>query len=204
MARRVERPVVVSRTRGRRKPEVTPRQRAEELHAQGMPFQLAMAVAHGRIDLSDALERLARDEKVDRLMERHELSRALATQIAIGHASLEQVLARRRMEEHRAANRYRSILVQSAEAGSPVALALHQGQRATGVVKSVKRYVFEFLPDGFDEPVEIHKLQVKYAYSPDDWKSVRKALSFDKKLERTPLQPESRPQDRYNLSDKRL
>jgi sRNA-binding regulator protein Hfq len=204
MARRVERPVVVSRTQGRRTPKPTPRERAEQLHAQGMPFQLAMAVAHGRIDLSTALERLATQEKVERLMERHDLSRALATQIAIGHASLDQVLARRRMQSHRDENRHRSILVQLAESGEPLALALHQGQRAQGTVQNVERYAFEFLPEGFDEPVEIHKLQVKYAYRPEHWKQVRKALSFNKKLERSPLSPESRPQDRFSLADKRL
>lgn len=204
MARRVERPVVVSRTRGQRTPTPTPRERAEELHAQGMPFQLAMAVAHGRLDLSAALERLATQEKVERLMERHDLSRALATQIAIGHASLDQVLARRRMQEHREEHRDRSILVEAAEGSVPLALALTEGQRAQGLVQNVDRYAFEFLPEGFDEPIELHKLQVKYAYRPTDWKQVRKALAFDKKLERRPRSPESRPQDRYSLSDKRL
>ncbi|MCO4744104.1 MAG: hypothetical protein KC912_04910 [Proteobacteria bacterium] len=204
MARRVERPVVVNRGRGAAKPEVTPRQRAEEMHASGMPFQLAMAVAHGRIGLSTALERLATQEKVERLMEQHELSRALATQIAIGHASLDQVLGRRRMDAHRKDNRYRSVLTAHAESGQPLALALHGGQRAMGVVSNVQRYVFDFLPEGFEEPIELHKLQVKYAYSPDAWKLVRKALSFDRAREKAPGEPAVRPQDRYNLSDKRL
>ena len=80
------------------------RARAEELVATGMPFQMAMAVASGRLQLNDALERMVRQDQVLRMMERHDLSRALATQIAMGHADLDVVLARRRMDEHRTQN----------------------------------------------------------------------------------------------------
>ena len=203
MGRRVERPVVKNRTRKRRE-QTTPRERAEELHAKGIPFQLAMAVAHGRLDLSTALERLATREKVDRLMEQHDLSRALATQIAIGHASLDQVMARRRMEDHRRLHRNRSILLGSVETGEPVVVALHGGQRAPGVVQSVRRYDFDFLPQGFDEPIEIRKLQVKFAYRPADWKALDRALGNDRAREKRPLSPAERPQDRFSLADKRL
>src|SRR4029078_7610104 len=70
--------------------------RAEELHARGMPIQMATAVAHGRLDLNETLEKLGRRGGGDSTMEKHQLSRALATQIALKQASLEAVLARRR------------------------------------------------------------------------------------------------------------
>ncbi len=174
------------------------RSRADELAQQGMPYQMAMAVAHGRMDLNEALERMARRDRVNVLMERHDLSRALATQIAIGHADLEQVLARRRLDEHREANRDRTCLVP----GEPLALVLHHGRTLKGQVVSVEPYTFQF--DTGNGTQEIHKLQVVYGYPPAEWKKVKKAVKVDKNAASDADAPAVRPQDRYSCSDKRL
>lgn len=184
-----------------RKPKADPtvKARADELVARGMPYQMAMAVAHGRMELNEALERMARKDKVTILMERHQLSRALATQIALGHADLEQVLARRRLDEHRVTNRDRTCL----QPGARLALALHDGRTVKGTVAGLDAYQFTFQPDG--GAVEtIHKLLVMYAYAPDEWKAVKKGVKHDKKAPPEPAAPPTRPQDRYSCSDKRL
>lgn len=196
-ARRDERPQKKSRT----DPRV--RSRAEKLHENGMPFQMAMAVALGRLSLNDALERLQRQEKVEKLMAEHELSRALATQIVIGHASLDVVLARRRMQAHRDENRLRSCLDRARESGEPLALAIHGKDKVIGQVLEVAPYSVTVQPEGA-EPQEIHKLQLKYAWNPDNWKKIRKGVRTDKDRAREPLAPIERPQDRYTCSDKRL
>jgi len=179
------------------------RARAEELASGGMPFQLAMAVALGRVELNDALERLARLEKVDRVIEEHELSRALATQVVIGHASLEDVLARRRLQEHREQNRTRSILDQAVASKVPLTLALHGQKRVTGVITASDAYTVTVVPDG-EAPQEIHKLQLKFASQADDARKVRRLQRADKELAASPREPIPRPQDRYTCSDKRL
>lgn len=179
------------------------RARADELHANGMPFQMAMAVALGRVSLNDALERLARQEKVQRMMDEHELSRALATQIVIGHASLDTVLSRRRMQQHREQNRLRSCLETARLTERPITLEVHGGTKVTGVVKAVEAYSVMVQPDEGD-PVEVHKLQLKFAWDPKDWKKVRKGVKRDKELSKAPRAPIERPQDRYTCSDKRL
>lgn len=187
----------------RRKGEEAFRARAEALHKEGMPFQMAMAVAHGRMDLSEALERMARKDRVQRLVDEYGLSHALATQVAMGHADLDQILRRQRLERHREAHRERSWL----ETGRPVTLGLHGKRVVTGSVEEVTPYLFRFT---FEKPAdgvtseEIHKLQVKYAYSPDDWKRAKKAIKIDKVLSAEPRGPVVRPQDRYGCSDKRL
>jgi len=198
------------RGRGRGKPEKKHRTdpkvraRAEELHDNGMPFQMAMAVALGRLSLNDALERLQRQERVEKMMEEHDLSRALATQIVIGHASLDVVLARRRMKAHREENRLRSCLDQAKESGEPIAIAVHGKDKVRGTVVDVAPYAVTVIEDGADEPREIHKLQLKYAWDPSDWKKVRKGVRSDKERSKDPLPPIERPQDRYTCSDKRL
>lgn len=179
------------------------RARAEELAENGMPFQMAMAVALGRVSLNDALERLARQERVEKMMEEHDLSRALATQIVIGHASLDAVLSRRRMQQHREDNRMRSCLDAAQASGEPIALGLHGKDKVIGRVLRVDPYaVIVETEDG--EEREIHKLQLKYAWTPDDWKGLRKAMRQNKELSKEPKQPIERPQDRYTCSDKRL
>jgi len=175
------------------------RKKADELHDQGMPYQMAMAVAHGKLDLSEALERMATKDRVNKLMERHDLSRALATQVAIGHADLDKVLARRRLAEHRESYRDHTCLVIS---DVPVALQLHGGDTVKGTIAGTEAYTFQVQVK--DATREIHKLEVKYAYAPGDWKKVKKAIKVDKKLAARGLKPEPRPQDRYSCSDKRL
>jgi sRNA-binding regulator protein Hfq len=179
------------------------KERATELAARGMPMQMAMAVAYGKLPLNEALEKLARREQVNRLMERHSLSRALATQIVLGQASLDQVLSRRRLSEHRESHRARSVLEEHAATGAPVTLLLHGHRRLMGRILVVDAYMFRVKPEE-GEPEDIHKLQVKAAFDPEAYKRVRKILKFDKELEKAPIAPIARPQDRYTCSDRRL
>jgi sRNA-binding regulator protein Hfq len=192
------------RARGeRRPPDPAIRQRAEELAAAGMPIQMAMAVAHGKLTLNEALHKLARRDAVTRMMEKHALSRALATQVALGQASLEHILAERRFEQHRVDFRDHSVLTSAAASGSPLTLLLHGKRRVTGQILSVDLYRFHFRgEDGVEE--EIHKLQAKLAFHPDAFKRLRKVLRTDKVLDAAPKPPVEHPQDRYGCSDRRL
>ncbi len=190
-----------NRTRQKKQFDPRIRSRADELHKMGMPYQMAMAVAHGKLDLNVALERMAQKDKVTKLMERHELSRALATQIAIGHADLEQVLSRRRLDAHRAENKERTCLV----VGDHVrAFALTGNALFKGKPTEVGPYSAFLLEDGSDEPVEVHKLRFKYSYDLKDWKLVRKGVKKAKKKSDEPVEPAVRPQDRYSCSDRRV
>jgi hypothetical protein len=189
--------------KARRPPDPAIRQRAEELAAAGMPIQMAMAIAHGKLSLNEALQKLARRDAVTRMMEKHALSRALATQVALGQASLEEILAERRFEQHRADFRDHSILDASVASGAPLTLLLHGRRRVTGHVLAVELYRFKFKhEDGTEE--DMHKLQAKLAFQPEAFKRLRKVLRIDKALEAAPLPPVERPQDRYGCSDRRL
>jgi len=167
----------------------------------GMPYQMAMAVAHGKLDLNEALERMAQKDHVNKLMEKHDLSRALATQIAIGHADLDQLLSRRRLDAHRTEHRDRTCL--RVDSGVH-AFALVGGSLLKGEPQDVGSYSVMLLEEGAEEPVEVHKLQFKYCYAPSAWKAVRKAIKKSKKKATEPVVPAKRPQDRYSCSDKRV
>jgi sRNA-binding regulator protein Hfq len=188
------------RPKGRPLPDPAVKARAEQMIQQGMPYQMAMAVAHGRLDLSEALERMARRDRVQQLMDRHQLSRALATQVALGHANLDVVLARRRLEEHRKSHRDDTCLVPGAE----LVVVLHDGRTLRGAVRAVDAYQFVFedlSAAAAGQHHTLHKLLVMFAYRPGDWKGVKKAV---KSGDKTADAPAVRPQDRYSLSDRRL
>ncbi len=190
---------------GRRPPEPPgppPRERAEQLHASGMPFQLAMSVARGRLTLNEALEQMARLERVERLIREHEVSRALAMQIALGQASLETVLAKRRLAEHRGSHRERSCLDDAAASGEALTLGLVDGSSVKGPVQAVDAYTIR-VGEGAAAK-EVHKLQASFAYASSAWKAAKKALRTDPALAKKGLRPSLRPQDRYNCSDRRL
>ncbi|MEZ4316048.1 MAG: hypothetical protein R3F61_01020 [Myxococcota bacterium] len=194
-----QRPAAKRTVKRRGDDEASLRVRADALHKDGMPFQMAMAVAHGRMDLSEALERMSRKDKVSRLVDEHGLTPALATQVAMGHVDLQIILRRRRLQEHRDANRDRTML----EPGNRLTFGLHGRRVVTGVVGAATPYSFMLTPDE-GEAEEIHKLQVKFAYAPEHWKRAKKAIRMDKVLSKTPREPIPRPQDRYGCSDKRL
>lgn len=168
-----------------------------------MPIQMAMAVAHGKLSLNEALQKLARRDAVTRMMEKHGLSRALATQVALGQASLEEILSERRLDQHRADYRDHSVLDAAVASAAPLTLLLHGHRRVTGTILSVEAYRFRIkTEEGAEE--DVHKLQAKLAFQPDAYKRLRKVLRMDKALEASPLPPVERPQDRYGCSDRRL
>ncbi|MCB9682941.1 MAG: hypothetical protein H6733_15860 [Alphaproteobacteria bacterium] len=180
------------------------RKRIEELTASGMPFHLAQAVAQARMPLNEALERMAQRDEVERLMKAHELSRALATQVVLGHADLEAFLAKRRFEAHRAANLDKSVLEDARASGKPMVFCLFGQRKIEATVTACTPYNVELTPVGGEPAEELHKLAFKYAYAPDDWKKVKKAVRKHKDLSAAPREPATRPQDRYTCSDKRL
>lgn len=179
--------------------------RAEEIaRSTGLPIEAARRVAAGRADLNELLKRMAFQDEVQALMTRHELNRALATQIVLGQANLDQVLMRRRVEAHLLANRARSVIDAAAADGRELALGVHGQKTVRAKVKAVERYeVVLFESDGGAE-TRVHKLQLKYAYAPDDHKKVRKGMDYDKARREATVEPIARPQDRYACSDRRL
>lgn len=190
---------------GRGRGEDPNQRRAQEIaRTTGLPYEAARQVASGKADLNDLLKRMAFRDEVQALITRHGLNRALATQVVLGQADLEQVLSRRRIEEHILANRERAILEETQASGKELTLGLH-GHRSLRVrIREVERYEIVAIDVESGAEQRIHKLQIKYAYAPDDHKKVRKAMDYDKARRDVQIEPIARPQDRYACSDRRL
>ncbi|MBN2799538.1 MAG: RNA chaperone Hfq [Deltaproteobacteria bacterium] len=169
-----------------------------------MPFQLAMGVAQGRVELSEALERMALQEKARRIQKDHELPWSLAVQIARGHVDQEIVLRRRRQTVYAAENPTRSVLDAYQVSGAPLRVALVGGEVVEGTIVSVEPYAVMMAPAKEQEAREIHKLSMLYAHPPADWKAIKKAIKSDKKVAALGLVPPPTPKDRYTISTSRL
>jgi sRNA-binding regulator protein Hfq len=180
------------------------RAKAEEIQAStGIPYNLALHVARGERTLSSVLERLMADDKIAQLVRKYELPKSLAAQVALGQIPLDAVLLRRDLDQHLATHKDRSVLVERAADGKPVALALHGQRTVKGVVKRVDMYEFQLEVEGVAEPETIHKLQAKFAWDPDEYKTVKKGIDTAKSG-RTTVEPIWKPQERPPLSDRRL
>lgn len=179
------------------------RRRAAELVTTGYPPAMAMSVAQGRMTLNEAVERLARRAEVERLMKSHDMTRALATQVVLGHAKLDEFLAKRRFDEHRGANRVRSVLDDAQADGRVWTWALFGGRKVDGRITQVTPYQVTLEP--VEGPAEdLHKLAFKFGHALDDYKRLRKIQAWNKALRDAPRLPPELPQDRYTCSDKRF
>src|SRR5262245_51971383 len=123
--------------RGGRRPSAPPKPAAAPSLAEkvekiqrstGVPVDVARQVALGRLDLNEAIKRMAFADEVNGLMTRHGLDRALANQIALGHADLERALRRRRVHARLEADRDRDVLVSAAAAGTELVVGVHGRQ----------------------------------------------------------------------------
>jgi hypothetical protein len=147
---------------------------------------------------------MAFQDEVQGLMARHDLNRALATQVVLGQANLELVLTRRRVEAQLTAQRARSVLDTAVADQRELTVGVHGRRQVRVRVRAVERYEVVFEDVESKSELRLHKLQLKYAYAPDDHKKVRKALEYDKARREGVIEPIPRPQDRYACSDRRL
>jgi sRNA-binding regulator protein Hfq len=118
----------------------------------------------------------------------------------LGHADLEQVLFRKRLEAYRATHQPKTCLEEQAA----LVLSCFGGMTREGVIQSVDPYCVGWRESGSDDPLEVHKLEIKFAYAPRDASGVGTHMVLDTERSAHPQPARKHPQDRYNCSDRRL
>lgn len=180
------------------------RQKIDELMRKGLPQPLAQAVANGQMSANDAVVRLQRDDEADRIARVHDLPRALAMQIAMGHADLTATLRNRRVQAYVDTHGTRSVF-DAASPDSAVWWSLGVLGQSTRPVRLLANERYELhVRDEAGVEERVHKTTVKYVFPTDDFKRVRKHLEYDKALRARAAEPQLRPQDRYACSDRRI
>ena len=165
----------------------------------GLPRDAARRVVRGEATANDLLARMAREDHARLLERQHALSPALAMQVAMGHADLGRILARRRAEARLARDHAYTGLV----AGASRFVARYG--RAAGVAHIARVGTYEVVlraADGGAE--EVHKTTLLYTCDPGDQRRVRNAVAWDASRREQAAVPVMRPQDRWGVPDRRL
>lgn len=170
----------------------------------GVPLETARLVALGRLDLNDAIKRMAFADEVTSLMARHELDRALATQVALGHADLQKTLRKRRVDALIQASMNRDILESAVKSGAELVLGVHGRQLLRARVTEVTAYDVHLLDPEKNEASVVHKTRLKFACEAGAWQKARKAMVWDSARKLRTVEPITRPQDRFGCSNRRL
>ncbi|MSQ02341.1 MAG: hypothetical protein EXR71_10705 [Myxococcales bacterium] len=179
--------------------------RAAEIHkTAGVPLEVARLVALGRLDLNEAVKKMAFVDEVSGLMARHGLDRALATQVALGHARLEPVLAKRRIDAHLDANRGRDVFVSAVASQAEQVLGLYGRRLVRAVVLSDNTYEIVVRDAESGAVSTVHKTAVKFVADASSWPKARKAMTWDPLRKARELQPILAPQKRFGCSNRRL
>ena len=175
----------------------------EELIEKGLTSKLAWAVSAGRMTWSDAVARMAVEDKANGLMKKYTISRSLAIQVAMGEAELVPFLKRRSLNAYRKSNENRSVWDEYCESGKALLIATVGGKFHTVHVKDVGQYDVSMMDEN-DVVFSVPKLSVKYAYSPEHKDLVRKLIRRDSTYVEKGSLPDKRPQNRFHLHDELL
>jgi hypothetical protein len=188
----------------RARPDRASKKRLEELIGMGIPRRFAQQIAAGQRELNEVLQEMAQQDRVEKLIEQHDIPRSLAVQVVLGHADLDAYLAKRRRHAYRDEVGARSIFDEAVSSGDTYSLALLGRKLRSSKVLASDRYELQIQDHGGGDPETLHKLTVKLAYRAEDRKAARKAISQDKAYKGVVAEPAWRIQDRYHCPDKRL
>ena len=179
--------------------------RSKELATKaGITDQDAWLIVNHKKTLEAVVDEMAFRARVDSLMVRHGLNRALATQVELGQASLDAILSRRRIDDAFARTRHHAVLEEAQQAGTELMLGIHGHKLLRAHILNVDPYEFDYLDLDTKAQGRLHKLEVKFAYKPDDYKKIKRGMSHDDERRNRTVGPLPRPQDRYACSDRRL
>lgn len=179
--------------------------KADELAKRtGVPLHVAIRVVRGEIELNDALKQMALQDQVSALVARHGIERALAMQVALGHADLDLVLRRRRVEAHLQANQRRDVFATAIEQKSELILGIHGRQLLRVLVLSQTEYELRIRDVDANVESDIHKTRIKFACDAVGWQKARKAMVWDSVRKAQTFEPVLKPQSRYGCSNRRL
>jgi hypothetical protein len=170
----------------------------------GVPPHVALRVVRGELELNDALKQLALQDEVTALVARHSIERALAMQVALGHANLEQVLRRRRVEAHLDEHQAQDFLNRAALAGTELVLGVYGRQLLRVRVLSQSAYEVQLMDLESKTTLAVHKTRIKFACDAQGWQKGRKAMTWDAERKAQTREPILKPQERFGCSNRRL
>ncbi len=185
-------------------PEVLARKIQHIQDSTGVTLEVARLVALGRLDLNEAVKRMAFADEVTSLITRHGLDRALATQVALGHADLDRALRKRRVAALLVAGRGHDVLEAAVASGAELVVGVHGRVLQRLRVTACAPYEIQTINLDNNEALLLHKTRLKFACEASRWPKARKAMVWDPVRKARNVEPILRPQERFACSNGRL
>ena len=138
----------------------------ELMQRSGLPHGLAREVMEGTCTLNQALHRLMRREKAERLVRQHGFSLSAAFSVASGHTTVEDQLVLQGLSHCEARQPDRSVLVDLRTSGGEGLFFVFGEEPFTARVSAVERYDVVLDVEGGSEGRRIQKHDIKFV-SPD-------------------------------------
>lgn len=191
------------RTQGRPKVPREVLEKAKEIASRtGVSMRDAIRVASGKITVQQVLKEMMFEEKVNGLMRKHGLERAMAINIARGMVDLETALLLKEMKRCSDWVPERSVLLQLNETGEPGFFYLFGQEPFSARVTKVEKYDVWFQRTD-EEPEKVEKHCVLMACRPQEQEELQKLMAKEENVSSLGLGPSTSYKDRYR-SRKRI
>lgn len=143
----------------------------------GLPRDVAVQIALGRLELDEVLQKIQLREKVDRLVEQGDLFPPLGPQVVAGSWSLDQALFHTRLRARKAASDYmRCFLDDFARESRPAALGVVGGGLLQGTIVESRPFDLVFRPRNGEKESTVLKHDVKFFFDASRRKHLLKSV----------------------------
>ncbi|RME03511.1 MAG: hypothetical protein D6805_06105 [Planctomycetota bacterium] len=177
--------------------------KAEQLmEKNGLSFKYAVEVARGRKKLPEALQEMFQRRKMEELMRKHRLDRAMAGQVVHQRLSLEEAKRIVHFKRFRRKHMRTSCFTLSYKRKLAFVFECHGHRRNVGMVVVDDPYDITLQLQG--EELRMPKLEVKYSYREEEASLVQPKVSRDLEVVEKGLGPIQRILDRYRIKDRLL
>lgn len=177
---------------------------AEIAKRSGLPLPLAQEVAAGTCTLNEALRRLMRGDKADRLVRAHGLSKTVAMAVVDGKTTLEAALLAKGLEECEARQPDRSVLLDLRASGQPGCFFAFGEEPWSARVTAIEKYEVVLAPEGTLEERKVPKHSLRFVAPELVAPEVQRLLGTAPEVASLGLGPSTSYRDRFRSSKRIL
>lgn len=177
---------------------------AEIAKRSGLPLPLAQEVAAGTCTLNEALHRLMRGDKADRLARAHGLSKTVAMAVVDGKTTLDAALLAKGLEECEARQPDRSVLLDLRASGQPGCFFAFGEEPWSGRVTALEKYDVVLAPEGTLEERKLPKHALRFVATELVAPEVQQLMGSAPEVASLCLGPSTSYRDRFRSSKRVL
>lgn len=193
-----------SRKKDSAPPDPVAAKAAEIAKRSGLPLDMAKEVASGACTINEALHRLMRGDKADRLTRAHGLSRSAAMAIVDGKSTLDEALLMKGMHECEYWQPDRSVLLDLRASGQQACFFVFGEEPWPARVTAIEKYEVVLAPEGALEERRLLKHDLRLVSPELVAPEVVRLMGMDAGVAGLGLGPSTSYRDRFRSSKRIL